>query len=381
MSSPSTHPNEVSDTRQLMAREVVRRQGLFSTSKRKLIAALIASLVAHLVAGLFVDDDLPEEKIVPLTATFMKLPPPPKATTAVAAKPKAKPPRPKREANAAAASLPSIAAESPASAPEPEQIAEKTAEPEKPAVDESFMEKVAKAPDEVALGAETLAIPATPAVDPTKLPPKNIKLGYTAFLGESKTELGPVQLNFTHENGRYKMRINGRARVLFSVFAYNGESEGTITADGLRPDKFSEEAGSPPKRREALFDHATKKVTIPDKDPLAIEGMAHDPLTWIVQFYFAMPKSEKATFSVASTRRMDVYTLERSGNDNISTPIGAVDTQIWKGVRKVREDGSGGGGSAQFWLAPEWHFIPFQVKVVDTRGRSLYLELNAINTE
>jgi cytoskeletal protein RodZ len=378
MSSLASHPDDNSTTRQSMAREVVRRQGLFATSKRKLVAALIASIIAHLVAGLFVDDELPQEKIIPLTATFMKLPPPPTASTSVAAKPKAKPPRPKREANAATASLPTIPTESTTSAPESVEPAEKIGDAEAKPATETTTEKVAQAPEPVAAPAEVTPLP---AVDASKLPPKKIQLGYTAFLGENKSELGPVQLTFTHENGRYKMRINGRARVLFSVFAYNGESEGAITADGLRPDKFTEEAGSPPKRREALFDHTTKKVTIPDKDPLAIEGMAHDPLTWIVQFYFAMPKSEKATFSVASTRRMDVYTLERSGKDNISTPIGAIDTQIWKGARKVREDGTGGGGSAQFWLAPDWHFIPFQVKVVDNRGRSLYLELTAINTE
>jgi Protein of unknown function (DUF3108) len=379
MSSPAAIPNEPADARQSMAREVVRRQGLFATSKRKLVAALVASVAVHLVMGLFVEDELPDEKIVPLTAKFVKLPPPPTAATSVAAakpKPKVRPPKP--QANAATASLPSLATESSVSAPEPEQVAEKSAEVQTPPVAEPIKETLAPVPDSAAAPVEVAAPQVT---DPGKLPPKKIQLGYTAFLGESKSELGPIQLTFTHDNGRYKMRIAGRARVLFSVFAYNGESEGTITPEGLRPDKFTEESGSPVKRREVLFDHVGKKATIPEKEPIAIDGIPHDPLTWIVQFYFAMPKSEKATFSVVSSRRMDVYTLERSGSDNISTPIGAVDTQIWKGVRKPREDGSGRGGSAQFWLAPDWHFIPFQIKVVDTRGRSVYLELTAINAE
>jgi Protein of unknown function (DUF3108) len=377
MPSHNTDLNDSSETRQSMAREVVRRQGLFATSKRKLVAALVASIVVHLVMGLFVDEELPDEKIIPLVAKFVKLPPPPTAATSVAtAKPK--PPRPKRQPNAATASLPSVVTESTTSAPEPEPVAEKTAEAEAKPATEPVVEKVAQAPEPVAPPVE---VPAPQVADPGKLPPKKIQLGYTAFLGEGKAELGPIQLTFTHENGRYKMRINGRARVLFSVFAYNGESEGTITPDGLRPDRFTEESGSPVKRREVIFDHVGKKVTIPEKEPIAIEGIPHDPLTWIVQFYFAMPKSENATFSVVSTRRMDVYTLERKGSDNISTPIGAVDTQIWKGVRKPREDGSGGGGSAQFWLAPDWHFIPFQIKAVNARGQTLYLELTAINAE
>jgi cytoskeletal protein RodZ len=375
MPSLNTDLNDSSEARQSMAREVVRRQGLFATSKRKLVAALVASLAVHLVMGLFVDEELPDEKIIPLVAKFVKLPPPPTAATSIATA-KSKPPRPKRQPNAATASLPSVTTDSPTTVPE--LAAEKTAEEEPKPATEPAVEKVSQAPEPVAPPVE---VPAPQVTDPGKLPPKKIQLGYTAFLGEGKSELGPIQLTFTHENGRYKMRINGRARVLFSVFAYNGESEGTITPDGLRPDKFTEESGSPVKRREVIFDHVAKKVTIPEKEPITIEGIPHDPLTWIVQFYFAMPKSEKATFSVVSTRRMDVYTLERKGSDNISTPIGAVDTQIWKGARKVREDGTGGGGSAQFWLAPDWHFIPFQIKAVDARGRTLYLELTAINAE
>jgi hypothetical protein len=216
------------------------------------------------------------------------------------------------------------------------------------------------------------------------LPPKKIELAYTVSLGEGKSEIGPVKLTFTHYQGKYKLKVSGRARGIMALLnpgTFNAESEGTITAEGLRPERYIEERGSPDKRREALFDHVTKKIKIPESEPLAFEGAPHDPLTWIVQFYFAMPKSESATFTVASTRRIDVFLMERNGRDNIATPIGNVDVQLWKSVRKPRADGSGSGGSAQFWLAPEWHHIPFQVKLVSSRGVTAYFELTAINTE
>jgi Protein of unknown function (DUF3108) len=375
MSSPSAIPSETSTTQQ-MARDIVRRQGLFATTKRKLIAALIASLVLHLIAGVFLRHEEPEDKIVPLIAKFVKLPPPPTAPTAVAkAKPKPKP-RPQPQANSAVASLPTVA-EPPAIEPPPveEKKAEVAPEPKPEPVPEPVVAK--ETPKEEPKSAPAAEVAAN-------LPPKKIQLGYTAFLGEQRSELGPVQLDFTHENGRYKLKISGRVKGLAALLypgIYKGESEGTITADGLRPDKFVEERGSPDKRREVLFDYVNRKIVIPEKEPISFEGAAHDTLTWIVQFYFAMPKSEEATFSVASTRRIDVYTLKRDGKDNLSTPIGNVDVQIWKGARKPREDGSGAGGSAQFWLAPEWHFIPFQIKLVNAQGRSAYLELTAINTE
>ncbi len=361
-----------------MAREIVRRQGLFATPTRKLVAALVASLLLHLIGGLFVEHEVPDEKIVPLTAKFMKLPPPPTAQTSVAAaKPKPKP-RPKPQPNAAVAALPS--AESAIAQKVEEPPPEKTPEPDSKAAEQPAPEKVAEAEPEKKIERP----PEPPALDPSKLPPKKIQLAYTAFLGENRAELGPLQLTFTHENGRYKLRATGRARILFTVFSGSGESEGIITESGLRPDKYVEErAGAPDKRREVVFDHIKKNVKLPDApEPLAIDGSPHDRLTWLVQFYFAMPKGDSTTFTVADTRRIDTYTVERTGKDNIATPIGNVDTQIWKGTRKPRADGSGStGGFARFWLAPEWHFIPFQVQLVDGRGRSLYMELTAINVE
>jgi hypothetical protein len=383
---PTPNPDSAANTEQpsdesgrfALARSLATRRGLFSTTRRKLVAALLASFVLHLIFGAFIDAEPPEEKIVPLKAQFMKLPPPPTAQTSVAkaqAKPKPKP-RPKPQPNAAVAALP--AAEPVIAQSEP--VAEKAPEPPpEPKKEEPAVEKIAETPPE-----KKADDPPAPAIDPSKLPPRKIQLGYTVFLGEGKSELGPVQLIFTHDNGRYKMRITGRVRGLAAVFypgIYQGESEGVITDDGLRPDKFIEERGSPDKRREAVFDHANKKVTVPEKEPLVIDGIAHDPLTWIVQFYFSMPKTERATFSVASTRRIDTYTMEKTGKDNIATPVGNVDVQIWRGSRKPRADGSGAGGSAQFWLAPEYHFIPFQIQLVSASGRSAYLELTAINAE
>jgi Protein of unknown function (DUF3108) len=387
MSTPSADlPNPANELppaesgRFALARTLAKRQGLFSTTKRKLVAALLASLVLHLIFGAFIEAEPPEEAVIPLKAQFMKLPPPPTAQTSVAqAKSKPKP-RPKPQPNAAVAALP---ATEPRIA-QSESVVEKAPEPKgesgpEPKNEEPVAEKTAEAAPE-----KKEEVPPVTTIDPSKLPPRKIQLGYTVFLGENKSELGPVQLIFTHDNGRYKMRVTGRVRGLAAVFypgIYQGESEGVITDEGLRPDKFIEERGSPDKRREAIFDHANKKVTTPDKEPLVIDGIAHDPLTWIVQFYFSMPKTERATFSVASTRRIDTYTMERTGKDNIATPVGNVDVQIWRGSRKPRADGSGTGGSAQFWLAPEYHFVPFQIQLVSASGRSAYLELTAINTE
>jgi hypothetical protein len=240
--------------------------------------------------------------------------------------------------------------------------------------------------------------PAPPVAEPeppARLPPKRLDIGYVAYLGEQKFEVGPVTLTFRHEDGRYTLRASGRARGLAALMypgTFSGESQGRITAEGLKPERFVEERGTPDKRREVAFDYAERLIRLPEKEPLEMKETAHDPLTWIVQFYFAMPKGERTSFTVASTRRLDSYTLTRGPDEELAMPVGDADpltgarrtepvkTQVWKSVREPDAEGKG-GGTAIFWLAPDFHYVPFRVKVVSNSGRSASFELTGIQAE
>lgn len=386
----STPPVIDGATRFELARNLARRRGLFVSPQRKLAAALLASLLVHLGVSVFADVEPPEEKTLPLVAKLQPLPPPPlpAAQPAPAPKAKAKPRRAPRPAPVVAAQAPVIV-----DAPEPVAVAD-TPSTEPPGTTAAAPDAApAPAPAPPPVAAEPA--PEVPPPPPARMPPKKIDLGYTAFLGEQKFEVGPVTLKFSHDNGRYKLRVTGRGRGLTALLypgTFTGESEGQITADGLRPDRFVEERGNPDKRREVVFDYEKRLLRLPDKDPVQFEGQPHDALTWIVQFYFATPKADRVTLSVGTTRRMDVYTLERAGEEEIEVPTGDTDaltgkpqlkkiqTQIWKGTRKPDDDGKP-NGSAIFWLSPEFHYIPFRLKVVDGKGRSASFDLTAIATE
>lgn len=369
----AAHSTDGDVARYEMAVALVKRRGLLATPQRKLVAAIIASIAVHLLLGSFAEVEPPEEKFQPIKAKFVNLPPPPVAVAPVikpAAKPKAKAkPRPAVVADSpvAIAAPEPVAEPGPELAPAPVAVAEPAPEPAPIVVPEPTPEPP----------------PVVPPEPPARMPPKKIDLAYTAFLGEQKFEVGPVNLSFTHDAGRYKLVVKGRGRGLAALLypgAFTGESEGQITSEGLRPDKFTEERGNPDKRREITFDHEKKLLHIPEKDPIAFEGAPHDALTWIVQFYFAAPKGDTVTFSVGTSRRMDVYTLVRSGEEKIDSPAGEVTAQVWKGGRKPDADGKP-NGSATFWLVPTWHYVPFKLKMVNGQGRSASFELTAVNAE
>ena len=357
-----------------LARALVKRRGLLATPQRKLVAAVIASVALHLVLGSFAEVEPPEEKFQPIKAKFVNLPPPPVAVAPVvkpAAKPKAKS---KPNANVAA-----VVADSPVAVAASEPVAESGPTSAPVAVAEAAPE-----PAPVVVPEPTpVPAPAVPPEPPARMPPKKIELAYTAFLGEQKFEVGPVNLSFTHDAGRYKLIVKGRGRGIAALLypgTFTGESEGQITSEGLRPDKFTEERGNPDKRRETIFDHEKGLLRMPEKDPIPFEGAPHDALTWIVQFYFAAPKGNSVTFSVGTSRRMDVYTLQRAGDEQIQSPAGEVTAQVWKGGRKADADGKP-SGSATFWLVPAWHYVPFKLKMVNAQGRSASFELTAVNAE
>ena len=357
-----------------LARALVKRRGLLATPQRKLVAAVIASVALHVALGSFAEVEPPEEKFQPIKAKFVNLPPPPVAVAPVvkpAAKPKAKS---KPNANVAA-----VVADSPVAVAASEPVAESGPTSAPVAVAEAAPE-----PAPVVVPEPTpVPAPAVPPEPPARMPPKKIELAYTAFLGEQKFEVGPVNLSFTHDAGRYKLIVKGRGRGIAALLypgTFTGESEGQITSEGLRPDKFTEERGNPDKRRETIFDHEKGLLRMPEKDPIPFEGAPHDALTWIVQFYFAAPKGNSVTFSVGTSRRMDVYTLQRAGDEQIQSPAGEVTAQVWKGGRKADADGKP-SGSATFWLVPAWHYVPFKLKMVNAQGRSASFELTAVNAE
>ena len=357
-----------------LARALVKRRGLLATPQRKLVAAVIASVALHVALGSFAEVEPPEEKFQPIKAKFVNLPPPPVAVAPVvkpAAKPKAKS---KPNANVAA-----VVADSPVAVAASEPVAESGPTSAPVAVAEAAPE-----PAPVVVPEPTpVPAPAVPPEPPARMPPKKIELAYTAFLGEQKFEVGPVNLSFTHDAGRYKLIVKGRGRGIAALLypgTFTGESEGQITSEGMRPDKFTEERGNPDKRRETIFDHEKGLLRMPEKDPIPFEGAPHDALTWIVQFYFAAPKGNSVTFSVGTSRRMDVYTLQRAGDEQIQSPAGEVTAQVWKGGRKADADGKP-SGSATFWLVPAWHYVPFKLKMVNAQGRSASFELTAVNAE
>jgi len=333
------------------------------TTRRVLGVALAASLAVHVALSFWPAELGTEPETPPLQATLAELPPPPKPTPVPAA------PKPKPKPKSA------VPQPVPVAAPEPAPVvAEQT--PTEAASDAAAMGPVAEsaAPAEVATAA---AEPVTPEPPQKQLPPR-VDLAYTVFLGTQGFMIGDATYRFEHTGNQYRIQTVGQARGLASLLIRGQgriESHGLITATGLQPQEFAVERGSRERREVAQFDWEAGIVTLHEQKTAALELPTFDPLALMWQFYFSPPTADEQTFSIATTRRVNRYTVSREGTEKITWTQGEIDTERW---HRRSDDGKTDG---YVWLAPSLHYIPVKMRLVATNRGTLEALLDSIRID
>ncbi len=316
---------------------------------RGLAIALALSLLVHLGFTLWPVQRTPDAESAPLTATITELPPPPVAVATATPKPRAKAKR--APVASPAEPVADVAPEQPIAAPLIEPTPDALAMgPELPAV-----------PVETA-AAEPPAVTSPPS--PDVLPPR-VDLVYKGYLGTNGFEIGVATYRFEHDANEYRITTIGELRGLLALF-FPGqaklESSGTISAAGLQPHEFSLERGSRDRREVAQFDWETGIVSLFEQKTAVLEIPTFDALSIMWQYYFSPPVADEVTFSLATTRKVNRYTVTREGHETIRWGHGEIDTVRWH----HRSDDGRIEGYA--WLAPSMHFIPIKMRYIGPRA-------------
>jgi hypothetical protein len=307
--------------------------------------------VLHLALSLLRIEPATVPAAEPLQATIKELPPPPKPVAVAAAKPKAMPRR------ATSPPLPRVAIREPAP----------LAGDETPALIEPTAEAIAAGPELPAVPADVAdagPAPLAPEHSPDTLPPR-VDLVYRGFLGTHGFEIGNAVYRFEHHGNDYRISTIGKLSGLLALF-FPGEakleSHGFITSAGLQPLEFSFERTSRQRREVARFDWEAGVVTLQDQETAALELPTFDALSIMWQYYFTPPPSDEVTFSLATTRRVNRYTVTREGEERIAWNDGEIDTVRW---HHRSEDGRLEGYA---WLAPGLHYIPVKIRYIGPRA-------------
>lgn len=322
------------------------------------LAALASSLALHAAALFLPDVDLsPAAEAPPLTAELQ--PPPPPPLTRESPRPPASPPRqqhpprglPARPGQAVAPVTPPAAEQQPGAEPEPSAEA---------------------AP--VAADATIPAAAPPPAPDP-HLPAHGF-VRYTVYRGSQGLEVGRAEHRWEFADGRYRLTAVTETvglAAFFKPIRVELESRGFLTADGLRPERFTTRRNGGETRENADFDWEAGSVTL-ERDgrryPLA-RG-AQDLVSFHYQLGYLASLGDGAGMGVANGRKYEFYRFDSHGEETLDTPAGTFRTLHLR----VQTD-----STTDVWLALDRSLLPVKIRHADRKGDSFEQVATELGTQ
>ena len=217
-----------------------------------------------------------------------------------------------------------------------------------------------------------LAQPAAPvkALEPEKFPaealPASLTIDYhlTSVFAD-----GRATYRWNRDGDTYRISAEAEAEGFFALFLEGRiiqESRGTVTAAGLRPEKFSErKPGGPPEGLE--FDWTGKQVTFDrngEKKTMPLADNTVDWLSMIFQLAHLPPKSGSLDLQVFTQRRMYRFSLKVLGVEEIEIPLGRV-----RALRLHHTDPENSKEVVDVWLGIDQHYVPVKLRFPAARNR------------
>jgi len=183
-----------------------------------------------------------------------------------------------------------------------------------------------------------------------------------------------AELLWQHDGSRYEARQEISA---FLVGTRAQRSVGTITAEGLQPERFSDRSRS---EQAAHFDAAKGRVTFSANTPDAAVGPgAQDRLSVFLQLGALLAADPgrfvpgtQVTLTTVSARSADRWTFNIEGPDTLDLPSGP--TATLKLQRLPRKDYD---QKAELWLAPSLGYLPVRIRITQANGDFADLLLRA----
>lgn len=193
--------------------------------------------------------------------------------------------------------------------------------------------------------------------------------------------VGEISERF-ERNGQKQYRLESvtTATGIFAFFAKGAirlQSEGSIAADGLRPEHFEHHRGADPARViVADFDWKARRVSHKYDGKLETDTLpsgAQDRLSQLYQFMFEPPQPPAVEFSVSTGRKLNLYRYRVVGEETLDTPAGSFQTLHLSRPRTRDEDG------VELWLAKSRHHVPVRIVFEDRDGGRLEQQLESLS--
>ena len=207
------------------------------------------------------------------------------------------------------------------------------------------------------------------ALEPDKFPvealPASVSVEYqltSAFAD------GRAAYHWDRDGDSYRIRGEAEAEGFFTLFLEGRivqESRGTVTAAGLKPERFSEsKPGGSPEGLE--FDWAGRQVTFDRNGEKKVTPLTDDTVDWlsmIFQLAHMPPEARAFDLQVFTQRRMYRFRLDVLGTEDIEIPLGRVRALHLRHADPEKKE------TVDVWLGIDQHYLPVKLRYPAARNR------------
>ncbi len=208
--------------------------------------------------------------------------------------------------------------------------------------------------------------PSSHPLHPHHLPAQG-KIEYTThYGGENGPVIGNSENAWTLRATSYRIVSTSQTAGLAAMFkplTVEQVSEGTLSAQGLRPERFSIRHNGADKGENALFDWSRNIIRVgPENGEEPLVAGAQDLVSLQYQLGWMEHLEAKAQgfeLAVATGKKFNRYKIGIAGIESTDTPIGRLRTLH---VRAVDDD------TTELWLALDRYMLPVKVRFIDRKG-------------
>lgn len=192
-----------------------------------------------------------------------------------------------------------------------------------------------------------------------------------------------LQLERQADN-QYVYKSRSMASGLFRAFFSNAISQTswfTVTADGVRPDRYRGDDGSSRTSRDISLDFnwETGRATgVAEDTPVdvALEPRTQDDMSIQIALMQALLKGEQPTsFRLIDKDRIKEYAYTSEGTAQLKTAVGDVDTVIYRSQR------AGSKRVTRMWYAPSLGYIPVKGEQLRDGKREWQMDIKTLKRE
>jgi hypothetical protein len=198
--------------------------------------------------------------------------------------------------------------------------------------------------------------------------PRNGEITYQLYLGNNRFNVGRTRQSWSISDGRYRLSSASETTGVAALFVrqsieYN--SSGLLTADGLRPETFSNERVRSGKKdaASARFDRAAQTLTYgepPRTAPLAAN--TQDLVSFMYQLGLLPLTPGRIELPITNGWKLERYELEIGSEQPLETPFGQLRAVPVKQLRRANEE------SIELWLAPAYRWLPVRIRFFGRDG-------------